>query len=144
MNIIINNLSNVIVSYSTGFPTPKQGEETLIELSEEQSIELENLFQTSKGGVKYENNILSALPYVEPEVITIVTAIQFKTALAQLDMLDNARAVVNSSNAYVQELWTSASEFHSNNPVLRDLTITGLGKTEADLANVFILARTIP
>lgn len=65
MNIVVRDSDNVVIMYSTGYPEPGEGC-TLVELSEQQSADLESLFSQPNGGVTFNGEMFTAIPPPPP------------------------------------------------------------------------------
>ena len=89
------------------------------------------------------------LPYSPPpELVTaptvpaVVTRAQFKLALLDLDLLDDVEALVaGTTNRALQINWAERLEFERNHPLVI-ATAAALGKTEAEIDALFVLAAT--
>lgn len=94
-----------------------------------------------------ESVFVSSLPAeteISPEdveKVTVVTARQFRLALYQIGLLEQAEAAVAAADRPTQITWEFAQEIQRDYPLLLAMA-TGLGKTEAEIDAVFTLAAT--
>jgi hypothetical protein len=72
----------------------------------------------------------------------LATAGQLIRALSQLGLLTAVDAAVAQADALTQRLWARAPEFPRNDPMVSAIA-QAIGKTQADLDNVFALAVTL-
>lgn len=81
-----------------------------------------------------------APPPIRPAVPQIVTRAQFKLALLDLDLLDDVDALVAASNDRALQInWAERLEFERNHPLVI-ATAAALGKTDAEIDALFVLA----
>lgn len=82
-------------------------------------------------------------PYVPPPAIPQpVTPRQIRLALSAIGLRDAVEAYVNAADITVQDNWHYASEFVRDNALINGAA-TALGKTSADIDNLFALALTL-
>lgn len=89
------------------------------------------------------------LPYKAPvidvptaPVPASVTRGQFKLALLQMDLLDDVEAAIALADRATQINYAERLDFERNHPLVITMA-TALGKTEADVDALFILAATL-
>ncbi len=81
-----------------------------------------------------------APPTAEAVVPQIVTRAQFKLALLDLGLLDDVDALVAASNDRALQInWAERLEFERNHPLVI-ATAAALGKTDAEIDALFVLA----
>lgn len=71
-----------------------------------------------------------------------VTDLQFRLALNQLGLRAAADTYINGASQDVKDWWDRALRFQFNNPMLQ-AAMAALGKTQADLEQLFKLANTL-
>lgn len=86
----------------------------------------------------------SVMPYqpveIHESVPEIVTRAQFKLALLDLGLLDDVDALVAASNDRALQInWAERLEFERNHPLVI-ATAAALGKTDAEIDALFVLA----
>lgn len=95
---------------------------------------------------RYVNSQFEIAPIVSvptPLIPTSVTRRQFKLALLGIDLLDDVEAMISASGDRALQInWEEALEFERGNPFVAQMT-AALGKTEADVDALFILAATL-
>lgn len=80
---------------------------------------------------------------VRPVVIPDrVPAGDFVTALYQLGWLGDVKAAIAAAGGLAEELWLHASTFERRHPLVAQIG-TAIGKTSADLDELFLLAEAI-
>ena len=95
---------------------------------------------TSVALTPEEVAFLSSQPQAEDAVPQIVTRAQFKLALLDLDLLDDVAAMISASNDRALQInWAERLEFERNHPLVI-ATAAALGKTEAEIDALFVLA----
>ena len=72
----------------------------------------------------------------------LVTATQIVRALAQMGLLAAVQAAVAQADPLTAALWAHASEFARDDAMIAAIAIA-IGKTQADLDNLFRLAATL-
>lgn len=83
---------------------------------------------------------LSSQPAPATPIPQIVTRAQFKLALLDLDLLDDVDALVAASTDRALQInWAERLEFERNHPLVI-ATAAALGKTEAEIDALFVLA----
>lgn len=90
------------------------------------------------------------LPYKAPVIDTPATPVpasvtrrQFKLALLGIDLLDDVEAMIAASGDRALQInWEEALEFERGNPFVAQMA-AALGKTEADVDALFVLAATL-
>lgn len=81
-----------------------------------------------------------AVPYTP--VPASVTRGQFKLALLQMDLLDDVEAAIALADRATQINYAERLDFERNHPLVITMA-TALGKTEAEVDALFILAATL-
>jgi hypothetical protein len=71
-----------------------------------------------------------------------VPAGDFVAALYQLGWLEDVKAAVAAAGGLAAELWAHASSFERNHPLVAQIA-TAIGKSQADLDSLFLLAQQI-
>jgi hypothetical protein len=75
-------------------------------------------------------------------VPSVVTPYQMRRALRQIGLRDQVESFVNSQDEATQDAWHYALEVRRDNAILL-AGATALGKTSADIDNLFRLAATV-
>lgn len=113
-------------------------------------IEADAAFAQTVGGIQsdiaspgdlYANGEFTRPPVTIP-VPSSVTRGQFKLALLQMDLLDTVEAAIAASDRATQINYAERLDFERNHPLVITMA-AALGKTEAEVDALFVLAATL-
>lgn len=131
--LIINNniIDNIILA-----------DENWLQLNGYSYIEYDNVLHLNVNiGDTYNNgNIIPQTP-VEQEVFKI-DPMRLRLALNQLGLRNMVESAVANSDQTIKDAWEYAVSFSIDSPLLKGMAY-GLGLTDTDLKNLFILADKI-
>lgn len=101
---------------------------------------LNDLSVSQRPGPNYQwaNNAWVAVA-VMPDV---VYSWQLRRALSQQGIRAAVEAAIIGSSQDIQDMWQFATEYHRNHPMVAEIA-AAIGKTEADIDALFILAGSI-
>lgn len=122
MNIIVRNSDNMITMFSADNMPEAPSDCHSVTLTEEQTSELQQLFQTPNGGVKFDGTAFTILPPLwTPKDVAVCTPWQFRAELRARNLKTEVDALVAASSIAAQDAYEYATSFDSNNALLLQL-----------------------
>ena len=96
------------------------------------------------GGIgwTWDGTTLTPPPAPPPAIPQVVSRAQFILALLQLDLLDEVEAAIAQADRATQINYKERLEFERNYPLVTTMA-QALGKTEAEIDGLFMLAATL-
>lgn len=132
MNIVTDS-NGLIVSVSSGRPTPPPGGQ-LHELTDEQEAARAAAFAQPNSGVTFDGTTFTALPAIVVKPVVSASPAQFRRELRDLGKLDAVKALVATLDAATQDDFEYATEFRSDSPKLLALAAhPSIGLSEDDV-----------
>lgn len=140
MNIVTDN-TGLIISTSTGRPTPPDGG-ALYELTDAQEAAWRTVAAQPNGGITFDGESFSALPAPPPPVpVVSASPAQFREELMEMGKMDAVQALIAQQDAKTQSRFEYATEFRSNSPLLLALAAhPTIGMTEQDVIDALTRA----